>query len=100
MSRFRENFLEIRNLKNVNTKRVEKIFRKFFHVFFKCVKSIAAEYGGYYRIRQGIDTIELVSTLSPSLIIVKEVKFPPGLQLFQLLPSTVILKIVSSKAAQ
>ncbi len=33
MNRFQENFLEIR--KNANAIRVEKIFRKFFHAFFK-----------------------------------------------------------------
>ncbi len=33
MSKFPENFLKIR--KNANAKRVEKIFKKLFHVFFK-----------------------------------------------------------------
>ncbi len=64
MSRFQENFLEIR--KNVNAIRVEKIFRKFFMRYLS-FESIVVGYR-YYRIRQGIDTIELVSILFPSLL--------------------------------
>ncbi len=49
MSRFQENFIEIR--KNTTAKRVEKMFRKFFHAFFK--------YQKYQKYCVGfIDTIE------------------------------------------
>ncbi len=64
MSRFQENFLEIQK-KNANAKRREKIFRKFFHAFFKYRKycggvsilSNPPRYH-YYQIHQGIDTIK------------------------------------------
>ncbi len=48
LSRYQENFLEIR--KTANAKRIEKIFRKFFHAFFKYQKYCSG----------GIDTIESV----------------------------------------
>ncbi len=44
------------------------MFRKFFHAFSN-IKSIVVGYR-YYRIRQGIDTIILVSILLPSLVAV------------------------------
>ncbi len=47
LSRFQENFFEIRKL--ANAKRVEKIFRRFFHAFFNTVsiESIVVGYQHY-----------------------------------------------------
>ncbi len=64
MSRFQENFQEIR--KNANAKRVEKIFRNFFLAFFKYRKycggvSILSNPPRYRYYRIGIDTFDITS---------------------------------------
>ncbi len=64
MCKFQENFLEIR--KNANAKRERKFLGSFF-IRFSSIESIVVGYR-YYRIRQGIDTIELVLILLPSLL--------------------------------
>ncbi len=64
MSRFQENLLEIR--KKANANRVEKIFRKFFHAFFKDRKfcggvSILSNPLMYPYYRIGIDTFVITN---------------------------------------
>ncbi len=64
MSKFQENLLEIR--KNANTKRVEKMFRKFFHPCFKYGKycgdlSIPSNLPRYRYYRIGIDTFAITT---------------------------------------
>ncbi len=64
MSRFQENFLKIRT--NTNANRVKKIFRKFFHVFFKYRKycgevSTLSNPPRYRYYRIGFDTFVITS---------------------------------------
>ncbi len=56
---------------------VEKIFRKFFRRFLS-IESIVVGFQ-YYRICQGVDTIELVSILLPSLMNTFLFSFKAGL---------------------
>ncbi len=65
MSIFQENFPEIR--KNANTKRVEKIFRKFF-IRFSNIESIESIVVGYRYYRIGIDTFAITTFYSNGTI--------------------------------